>query len=87
MPRYNYECSNCGEVMIVFHSIEDTFTDCKVCLQVNTMKKLLSRPLTVKKQKPTDKKIGAVTKEYIEKNREILKQQKKEAKEKTYEPA
>ncbi len=49
------------------------------------MKKLLSTPFTVKKQPKTDKKIGDITKKYIEENREILKQQKKEAKEKTHE--
>ena len=85
MPRYRYECANCGDLVIVFHGIKETFTDCKKCPQENTMKKLLSTPFTVKKQPKTDKKIGDITKKYIEENREILKQQKKEAKEKTHE--
>jgi len=85
MPRYRYECANCDDVVIVFHGIKEKFTDCKKCSLENVMKKLLSTPFTVKKQPKTDKKIGDITKKYIEENREILKQQKKEAKEKTHE--
>jgi hypothetical protein len=51
------------------------------------MKKILSTPLSIKKKVSTNKKVGDITKDYIEKNRQILKQQKKEAKEKTYEPS
>tara|TARA_Y100000034_G_scaffold120781_1_gene164140 strand:+ start:177 stop:440 length:264 start_codon:yes stop_codon:yes gene_type:complete len=87
MPRYRYECNECGDIVIVFHGIKETFTECKKCPQENTMKKLLSMPLTIKKQPKTDKKIGDITKKYIEENREILKQQKKEAKEKAHEPS
>jgi len=84
MPRYRYECTACGEVVLVFHSLKEVLTDCKLCSDPNTMKKLLSRPLVAKKQGPEDKKTGDITKEYIEKNRQVLKQQKKEAKEKTH---
>ena len=51
------------------------------------MKKLLSTPFTIKKKSAMNTKVGETTKEYIEANREILKQQKKEAKEKTHEPS
>jgi|TARA_Y100000034_G_C6532901_1_gene229665 putative FmdB family regulatory protein len=87
MPRYRYECINCGDLVIVFHGIKETLTDCKKCSQENIMKKLLSMPLNIKKQPKKNKKIGDITKEYIEANREILVQQKKEAKEKTNEPS
>jgi|TARA_Y100000296_G_scaffold50671_1_gene58128 putative FmdB family regulatory protein len=87
MPRYRYECTSCGDVVMVFHRIKETLTDCKKCLQENTMKKLLSTPLAIKKKTAVNKKVGQTTKEYIEANREILKQQKKEAKEKTHEPS
>ena len=87
MPRYRYECANCDDVVIVFHGIKETFTDCKKCPQEDTMKKLLSTPFTIKKKSAMNTKVGETTKEYIEANREILKQQKKEAKEKTHEPS
>ena len=67
MPRYRYECTTCGEIVLVFHSLKEALTDCKICPDSNTMKKLLSRPMTPKKQAPKDKKTGDITKEYIEK--------------------
>jgi len=49
------------------------------------MVKMLTTPLY--KSKPTEsQKIGETTKEYIEKNREILEQEKKNAKRETYDP-
>ena len=89
MPRYNYECDNCGNVITVFHSFQDAYTDCSACKQKNTMKKLLSVPFIIKNDQTTtqnNEKVGDLTKEHIEANREILKQQK-ESKKETYEPS
>jgi putative FmdB family regulatory protein len=85
MPRYRYECAECGELVMVFHGIEETLADCKVCEIPNTMKKLLSKPLHMKKHPQGKKKVGQLTRKYIEENREVLKQQKKDAKEKANE--
>ena len=89
MPRYRYDCSNCNDLIIVFHSFEETFSECEKCEQKGTMQKLLSTPLTIKKsiQLKPNKKIGEITKEYIEENRKVLKQQKEEAKKKSYDPS
>ena len=88
MPRYNYECDNCGNVIIIFHSIGDTYTDCSACEQKNIMKKLLSVPFIIKNDVVTqdNRQVGNITKEYIEANREILKQQKEKIKKENYEP-
>ncbi len=89
MPRYNYECDNCGNMITIFHSIDDACTDCSACGQKNIMKKLLSVPLIIKKDQATtqdNEKVGNLTKEYIEANREILKQQKEKIKKENYEP-
>jgi|TARA_Y100000310_G_scaffold10452_1_gene11145 putative FmdB family regulatory protein len=92
MPRYPYECKNCGEWLIVFHGFEETFSDCEKCGHKDTMKKLLSTPLAINKKsidisdkKLFCKKVGELTREYIEENRKVLKEQKKEAKKKSYE--
>ena len=79
MPRYRYECTQCGDLIIVFHSFKETFSDCEKCEQKGTMQKLLSTPITIKKQTIdiSNKKIGELTKEYIEENRKILEEQKK----------
>jgi len=90
MPRYNYECDNCGNVITVFHSFQDAYTDCSVCEQTNTMKKLLSVPFIIKNDQPAtqdNEKVGNITKEHIEANREILKQQKEKIKKENYEPS
>ena len=52
------------------------------------MKKLLSTPIIVKnKHNKKNNKIGEITKEYIEINREILNSEKKLAKEKEHDPS
>jgi putative FmdB family regulatory protein len=89
MPRYNYECNNCGEIVVVFHGIEETYTDCKTCEEKDIMKKTLSVPFIKKTHTVSgaNSKVGELTKEYIEMNKEILKQQKQDIKKETYEPS
>ena len=88
MPRYSYECENCNNIINVIHSIEERYTDCVECEQENTMKRLLSTPIIIKKKhNKNNNKIGEITKEYIELNREILNSEKKLAKEETHEPS
>tara|TARA_Y100000034_G_C6712797_1_gene314957 strand:+ start:247 stop:516 length:270 start_codon:yes stop_codon:yes gene_type:complete len=89
MPRYNYLCENCESAVIVFHGINERHTDCNECGLENVMKKMLSVPLLIKEHNvnESDQKVGELTKEYIEANRDILKQQKKESKKETYEPS
>jgi len=84
MPRYRYECKSCGDLIIVFHSFKETFSDCEKCNQTGSMQKLLSTPITLKKEtiNISKKRVGELTKEYIEENRKVLKQQKEEAKRK-----
>jgi len=88
MPRYNYQCNECDDIVIVFHGINEVVVDCSKCEAPQTMKKLLSVPTIIKKhEKQSDVQIGTVTHEHIEANREILKQQKKEARKMDYEPS
>jgi putative FmdB family regulatory protein len=89
MPRYKYQCSNCEHIVLVFHGMNDVFKEkCIMCKIENTLKKILTRPTIVQKE-PIDQEqeVGEITKEHIESNREILMQQKKEAKEENYEPS
>ena len=87
MPRYKYKCSQCEISKAVFHLISETLSDCDECNGVDTMQKLVSTP-HIKKEIPLEKdKVGEITKEYIEANREILEQQKQETKKENYEPS
>tara|TARA_R110000824_G_scaffold116024_5_gene267326 strand:+ start:68 stop:274 length:207 start_codon:yes stop_codon:yes gene_type:complete len=67
--------------------ISETLSDCGECEGVGTMQKLVSTP-HIKKDIPLEKdKVGDITKDHIEANREILEQQKQETKEESYEPS
>jgi predicted nucleic acid-binding Zn ribbon protein len=84
MPRYNYKCSSCQIEQIIFHSIGETVELCTNCEKVGTMIKLLTKPL-YNNNKSQPAKVGDLTKDYIEQNREILEQEKREAKRESYE--
>ena len=88
MPRYRYQCGACKTTQTLFHIISKKITECPLCGVSNKMKKLLTTPTIVVDNNDTlNIAPGELTKEYIESNREILEQQKKEAKEETYEPS
>jgi putative FmdB family regulatory protein len=82
MPRYKYQCDECSIIVTVFHGINETLLDCEECLEKQSMKKLLGIPIVVKNKKSTDDdNVGSLTRQYIEENRKILEQQKKESRE------
>lgn len=90
MPRYLYECQACGMQETVFHRVDDTHTECEVCELSGTMQKLFTNSFVVKRNNnnlENTQKVGALTKEYIEKNREILKTEQEKAKKETHEPS
>ena len=87
MPRYKYQCTSCETITIIMHSFDEAFSDCGVCETSGSMHKIFNSSFIVNKKTrdPPQKKIGAITKEYIEANREILNQEK--TKKETYEPS
>tara|TARA_R110002110_G_scaffold368422_1_gene578206 strand:+ start:464 stop:730 length:267 start_codon:yes stop_codon:yes gene_type:complete len=88
MPRYRYRCNACEGVQIIFHRISDVPTQCRLCSESNKITKLLTTPnIKVTTESPEPGEVGEITQEYIEANREVLHQQKEEAKKETYEPS
>ncbi len=85
MPRYNYECSECGSARIVFHLIDDPIPHCINCESNKEMIKKLSTPLYEVRNSSRTQKPGELTNEYIEQNREILEEEKRKREE--YEPS
>ena len=87
MPRYRYICNNCNNEQIVFHLFnEKPAQECKECGLIGFLEKMMTIPLHFKtKPECSDMSVGDITKEYIEKNREILEEEKQKFKEKTYE--
>ena len=89
MPRYRYQCQKCEIVSIIFHTLnEEIITDCDACGAEDTLIKILSTPFMNSGTKNIDsnskKNVGELTKKFIEDNREILKNQKKEIKNKSH---
>ena len=87
MPRYRYQCSACKKEQMIFHLISEKVDTCTLCGVKGQMQKLLSSAIIIKTEAVEDEPIGALTQEYIEANKEILKQQQEEAKKETYEPS
>lgn len=90
MPRYSYECQACGECHSYMLAIGDSPHTCILCEATGSLNKVFGKNSFIvpkKTQNAGEQPVGTVTKEYIEKNREILKQQKKEATSTDYEPS
>ncbi len=66
--------------------MSETYADCSMCKTTDTMQKqfdkFFCKSVSIKEQK-----VGSVTKQYIEKNKQILEDQKKEAQKEEYEPS
>tara|TARA_Y100001938_G_scaffold49518_2_gene68972 strand:+ start:787 stop:1008 length:222 start_codon:yes stop_codon:yes gene_type:complete len=70
-------------------TIGDTPHTCILCEATGSLNKVFGKNSFIvpnKSKNAGEQSVGTITKEYIEKNREILNQQKKEAKSKDYEP-
>lgn len=79
MPKYNYHCSCCNETYEVFHLMDEEVLFCEKCKQKDCLERLPT--FTYIKTKPTQeekRKVGELTKEYIENVKELVKEQKKE---------
>ena len=65
MPRYKYECLNCGLMKTYFHSMKDTIELCEKCGE-KTMQKLLTNTFIASKRKTKKpSKVGDLTKNIL----------------------
>ena len=81
MPRYRYQCEKCEDVTTIFHLISEQIkSGCTVCEATGSLTKLLNTTIIKKDDRHMvqEQKTGDLTKQFIEENREILKNQKKE---------
>jgi hypothetical protein len=85
MPRYRYVCEECGFEQMKFHLFnENPKYFCNGCYIPAEMSRALTTPQIMKEQPQGPTKVGQLTKEYIESNKEILEKEKQKAKETTY---
>ena len=76
MPRYKYFCPDCAQEFILYHAMHEVITVCSHC-ESKQIQKLLTKPFHIEKKVS---KIGSITKRYIEDNKKILEDLKKEGK-------
>ena len=90
MPRYLYECENCGETETVIHGIKEVHSTCSTCQSIDCMQKLFTNSFAIKKNTKILRDapmVGELTKQYIEENRTILKEEQEKALKETHEPS
>jgi putative FmdB family regulatory protein len=71
MPSYVYECSDCREIIEVFHSMSEERRDCETCGAENTLNKIPEVPIYLK-----NKKAGNVVKQHIEDTKRQVREDK-----------
>ena len=87
MPKYSYYCDNCQTEFEISHSIKKNLKKCGVCGSEDSLEKLPSIPIFISQnssQNRGESRPGEIVEEYIEKNREDLKKEKKRLKEIEY---
>ena len=75
MPSYVYECSKCGEVVEVFHSMSEEWTDCEACGEQNALNKIPEVPIYLKSNTA-----GKVVKQHIEDAKQQVREDKEQMK-------
>jgi len=81
MPRYDYRCSECSSVFTARHSIKETINECKECGSEDTVEKIPTSFLAIKKQEA-----GKLVQTHIEEFKQDLRQEKKDLQSQEYKP-
>jgi len=80
MPLYSYQCKTCGSIVNANVSLgenPETCSDISLCDREGEITKMLSTPRIARPGgKQQEKKVGELTKEKIEENRDILQAEK-----------
>jgi len=78
VPVYCYKCLECESEIEVRHGMTERLEDCKLCDNQGVLIRIPQLTNIVRKQKQSDKKTGSLVKEFIEENKKILKEEKKQ---------
>ena len=80
MPRYSYKCLHCEATFQTFHGMNEVAEQCDVCGCDDPKKlKRVYDKINVKVKQNKQITAGERVKEFIETSREVLEQQKEEA--------
>lgn len=84
MPRYVYRCDSCSEHFQVRHGMSERQDECIKCLSRDCLVRIPQMPNVKKDTTNVDTKTGSLTKDFIEQNRDVLNEMKKEARSEIY---
>ena len=77
MPRYQYKCDICSEILIIQHLSHESATDCIKCNEKGTLVKLLTT-FSTNVKKGAQRRVGELTEEFIQDARGDLARHKQE---------
>tara|TARA_Y100000593_G_C4233906_1_gene298462 strand:+ start:288 stop:539 length:252 start_codon:yes stop_codon:yes gene_type:complete len=80
VPKYCYKCKECEVEFEVRHSIKEKLYDCKTCDNEQSLQRIPQLTNIPKSSTVGKQKAGSLVKEFIEANREVLKEQKEQRK-------
>jgi putative FmdB family regulatory protein len=85
VPKYSYRCDECTHSFKAFHRIKEKLNDCPLCKAENTLVREINK-IFIKKQEVSNsnKKVGELTKQFIEANRDVLKDYKEDLQRKNH---
>lgn len=85
MPIYTYLCEKCGSSFQIFHSMSTRLNNCDKCGGEECLERIPGQiSYGELKEKYNNKKVGDITKDFIEESRKDLKEMKKELISKEY---
>ena len=78
MPKYCYRCKECGHEFEIRHGIRERLYDCENCNNEQSLSRIPQLTNIVRTDEVGKQKVGSLVKEYIEENKRILKEERKE---------
>lgn len=84
MPKYYYSCQECKHTFRAYHSAKDILKTCPECGIINKLVRKVNKVFIYNDNDVKDKNVGDLTNQFIEENKDILKEYKKEIKDNLY---
>ena len=81
MPKYFYSCQECEHTFGAYHSSKERLKNCPQCDTIDGLVRQVNKVFIVKNNTIETRKVGELTKEFIEDNKKVLKDIKKDLKE------
>ena len=78
MPIYSYKCKECEHQFETRHGITEKLYDCENCDNEQTLMRIPQITNFEKKEINSNNKEGSLVKEFIEENKKILQEEKKQ---------